>query len=109
MIGNWNVTKEDAITISAIVHRAHKLAEKNGKEFDHLNLVMDITACHLHGCPLKLKELLIAPQFDFSHDVFGIACHIDRETGKLTNCFLPRYAKPSTLTRRNHCLNLSTP
>lgn len=54
---------------------------------------MDITACHLNGCPLKLRELLKAEDFNFMHDIAGISAHIDRRTGKLLNHFIPRYAK----------------
>ena len=57
-----------------------------------LTVVMDIDACHSNGCPLKLGELLRASDFEFAHDVGGIITNINRETGKLENCFLPRYA-----------------
>ncbi len=53
---------------------------------------MDITAAHRNGCPLKLDELLKAEDFDFAHDVFGIRRYINRKTGKLENCFLPRFS-----------------
>lgn len=54
---------------------------------------MDITATHANGCPLKLAELLAADDFNFSHDVAGIYRHLDRTTGKLLDCFLPRFAQ----------------
>jgi len=75
---NWVVSKEDAILINQIVH--------------FLQLNMDITATHLNGCSLKLVELLKTDDGNFAHDVFGIRRHIDRETGQLKHCFLPRYA-----------------
>ena len=53
------------------------------------NLVMDIDACHNNGCPLKLTELLNTSDFNFAHDVGGIITNINRNTGKLENCFLP--------------------
>jgi hypothetical protein len=53
---------------------------------------MDIAACNANGCKLKLEEFLAAPGFDFIHDVIGIQRHINRETGQLGDCFLPRYA-----------------
>jgi len=56
------------------------------------SLQMDIIATHVSGCRLKLKKLLGAESSDFLHDVVGIINHLDRESGKLTNCFLPRYA-----------------
>lgn len=56
---------------------------------------MDVTACHANGCPLDLEKLLHADAFNFSHDVFGIARYINRNTGKLENCFVPRCALPA--------------
>lgn len=53
---------------------------------------MDLTACHCNGCELDLDRLLLAPDPDFGHDVCGIRRHIDRRTGKLGGCFLPRCA-----------------
>ncbi len=53
---------------------------------------MDIQACHTHGCCLKLVDLLKADNSNFLHDVIGINQHLDRDTGKLMDCFLPRYA-----------------
>ncbi len=84
----WDITREDALTIGAIVKRATKA----GSVKDPLSLNMDITACHLNGCPLKLSELLNAEPFDFAHDIHGITAHIDRETGALRDCFVPRFA-----------------
>lgn len=52
---------------------------------------MDITACHLNGCPLDLPGLADASIGDFNHDVMGIRKFINRETGKLEGDF-PRYA-----------------
>lgn len=56
------------------------------------DLEMDIIACHLNGCPLDLVRLRDADKGTFGHDVFGIRKYLDRNTGKLTNCFLPRCA-----------------
>lgn len=86
----FNVTKEDARLIMDIVNRVRDLAIAPG--IDYLGLEMDVTACHANGCPLKLAELLGAKEFDFLHDIGGIHRHINRETGKLENCFLPRFA-----------------
>jgi len=79
--------------ISKITSRACKLADGWGLKLDFLSTEMDITACHANGCPLKLKELLAATDGNFGHDVFGIVRHIDRITGQLGECFLPRYAE----------------
>ena len=92
---NFKATKEEHMLISAIAKRAVEMAAKQGKEYPMMDAVMDINACHSNGCPLKLAELLEAPPFDFAHDVFGIYRHINRQTGQLEDCFLPRYARPA--------------
>ncbi len=83
------VSRADSALIAQIVKRA---AAAN----PHLNLVslnMDITACHVNGCPLRLVDLLAAPEGDFGHDVHGISRFIDRNTGKIPiNKFQPRCA-----------------
>lgn len=60
-----------------------------------VDLVMDITAVHANGNPLRLTDLLSADAFNFSHDIGGIRNHLDRETGKLTQCFRPRFSQPA--------------
>ena len=57
---------------------------------------MDLWAIHVSSCPLRLAELLAADDFNFSHDVFGVTNHIDRETGGMRHFFLPRFAAPQT-------------
>lgn len=78
--------------IVAIADRAVKLAADSGVTLDKLSTIMDVTACHLNGCPLRLPDMLNGPDFDLAHDVVGIVNHIDRKTGKLDGRFLPRYA-----------------
>lgn len=91
---NWNITKADADKIHAIATRAMP-----GKKYPHFtDLTMDLTACHLNGCPLDLNGLLVASDADFCHDINGIWNHLDRETGKLTDCFVPRYAAKYAVT-----------
>ncbi len=63
-----------------------------GIGLDEFSLQMDIIATHINGCKLKLKELLAADTGNFLHDVCGIIRHLDRTTGKLIDCFVPRYA-----------------
>lgn len=92
---NWHVTMEETKVIAEIARRAILLAEEVGIEYNQCDAVMDLTAIHANGCKLKLHELVDAPKFDFAHDVFGIRLHINRRTGQLKNCFLPRYAEPA--------------
>lgn len=87
---NWKVTKEEMKLIQNISRRAVEIWPKAKT----INIDMDITATHCNGCPLDLEKLLAADDFNFAHDIAGISNCLDRKTGKLTNCFLPRYAKP---------------
>jgi len=89
---NWKCPRKDYALIDQIVERAKaegllvgSLAE------DAKALCMDITAAHCNGNKLDLERWLAADKFNFAHDLCGIVRHIDRETGKLTNCFLPRF------------------
>jgi len=90
---DFDATAEDAALIEQIVDRHEALFQRlfPAQPFDRLSASMDLTATHLNGCPLRLKDLLEADDFNFAHDVGGIARHIDRSTGQLTRCFLPRF------------------
>jgi len=89
---NWKTTKRENELIVKIAKRANTMAKEIDVKYSIMDINMDITATHLNGCSLKLKELLEADNFNFAHDIFGIYRHINRVTGKLGNCFLPRYA-----------------
>lgn len=81
--------------IVKIVERFEKMVKKMGTRIapeERRTLLMDITACHANGCPLKLQAMLDGADFDFAHDVSGIQRHINRNTGKIEHCFLPRFA-----------------
>jgi hypothetical protein len=84
---NWDISKEDSLIIGKIAQRAVKLL---GTDF--IDTSMDITAVHLNDTPLRLNDLLNADDFNFAHDVNGIAGHLNRQTGMLMNCFLPRFS-----------------
>ena len=87
---NFNITLADDRLLDKIVGRAK--AHIPALQGDSMLAVsMDLTACHCNGCPLQLAELLAAKHEDFEHDVLGIRRHIDRQTGKLPDCFSPRY------------------
>lgn len=87
---NWHVSANEHDLIVAIARKA--LADLKGYPDDQRTLIMDLTATHANGTPLKLRELLTAEPFDFAHDIYGIRKHINRQTGELEDCFLPRYA-----------------
>lgn len=54
---------------------------------------MDLCACHANGNPLRLADLLAADDLNFTHDITGIARHMDRETGQLRDLFSPRFSR----------------
>ena len=88
---NWSATKEEHQLLVEIAQRAVGLNSDYSDDFQ--GLMMDITACHLNGNPLKLEELLKTDDFNFMHDINGINRFIDRNNGELTQCFLPRLSK----------------
>lgn len=94
---SFKVTQDDADLINKIVDRLLTMKHPdNGRRFFsqalRMDLVMDFTATHANGCALRLSELLAADEFNFAHDALGIRRHLNRKTGKLENCFLPRFA-----------------
>jgi hypothetical protein len=90
----FHVSRVEMDIINKIADRAVAMAKKHGVNYDKMTADMDVTACHANGCPLDLPKLLAADNFNFSHDIFGIARHINRSTGQLENCFVPRCAMP---------------
>ena len=88
---NWNTTLEDSQTITAIADRFMQFVGLP-REYK-LTVIMDIESTHNNGCKLNLYELLKADDYNFIHDVNGIRRHINRNTGKLEDCFIPRYAE----------------
>lgn len=92
---SFKVSKTDQRIIQQIADRATAMASNlETAAYPTVDAMMDITAVHANGCPLRLSELLAAEPFDFSHDVFGVRRHLNRETGQLENFFTPRFAIP---------------
>lgn len=90
--GNFDVSREDDGLIERIVYRAEELYRRYGLSDTRLHITLDITVTHVNGCPLDLGKLLAADAFTFAHDVLGIRRHLNRQTGKLEDCFVPRCA-----------------
>lgn len=88
----YNITTEDRNTISLIGQRFQQIASRLGRNIDQLGIELDLIFCHLNDVKLDLERLLGADDSNFVHDVAGINRHIDRETGKLQDCFYPRFA-----------------
>lgn len=88
--------KQDRALIQRIGDRALELGLVDASAgYSMMDCLMDINAAHSNGCPLDLARLLAADDFNFIHDVAGIARHLDRNSGKLTGHFLPRFASKS--------------
>ncbi len=82
-----NTTKEDLRIIGQLAARAIELGVPRAQ----MDLVMDLELAHSET-PLRLRDMEGAQPSDLIHDVAGIVRHLDRETGELRDCFLPRYA-----------------
>lgn len=93
---NLHASKEDSRKIIDIMLRAASLMNFEVRGVDRLTVSMDLTACHANGCPLDLDGMLSCSASDLIHDVAGISAHIDRQTGQLRDCFMPRYAKANS-------------
>lgn len=83
----------DARAIYKIAVRAGHMAHEHGRDYPIMDADMDLTAAHCNGTPLDLSALLAADDANFAHDVFGIRRHLNRKTGKLENCFSPRFSQ----------------
>jgi len=89
---DWNKIGGDEFkTIRKIVDRASDLLTEQDVKHDKLSLLMDVQAAHL-ACPLRLADMLTANESDLMHDISGIVRHLNRETGELMDCFVPRHA-----------------
>jgi len=82
--------RETTDTISAILKRMR--AELSGVTIGGLDLVMDLTVCHNKG-HVDLPTLLATDTGTLAHDLSGIVRHLDRGTGEMTDCFVPRCRK----------------
>jgi hypothetical protein len=85
------ITRSEKPIVRDIAIRARRMALAAGIKRAAINFEMDIAAVHNNDVKLRLSDLLAADDFNFSHDVFGIYQHLDRSTGKLGDCFLPRF------------------
>jgi hypothetical protein len=56
-----------------------------------ITFTMDLELCHSQN-PLRLQEMLFATPSALIHDVCGINKNLNHDTGKLDNCFSPRYS-----------------
>lgn len=76
----------------AAMHKVMDRALKQYPTYPPMTLALDLLNAH-DDVGLDFERLLAFEAFDFSHDITGICNHMDRSTGKLRHCFLPRCAK----------------
>lgn len=88
---DWSkLSKSDYELIIMIAHRFEaEFPRPDG--YTRLDFIMDMSAAHL-DCPMDLCALKAADRFTFAHDIGGITRHLNRQTAKLENCFVPRTA-----------------
>ena len=88
---DFDIERVDADRIKAILDRTEMMGiTKHGDRRVH---AMDLTACHLNGCPLKLGAMVDGDIASVAHDIFGINQHLDRTTGQIDDAkFSPRFS-----------------
>jgi hypothetical protein len=86
----FNATKKEMDAIMAATKRCRGTVTR-----EPIQILMDLEVTHSNGTPLDFDALLAFDDFSFFHDINGIANNLNRRTGQLENCFLPRCAKPS--------------
>jgi hypothetical protein len=96
----FTATRAERELIQLIADRATAIRAKHKIESDIVATKMDLEATHCNGCRLDFRRLLAADDFNLSHDVFGIERHLNRSTGRLEHCFLPRFHEREPATRR---------
>ena len=92
---NFKATPTDLALIEGIIDRGWAIPWLRASYENRMDMLMDVTAVHLNGNPLRLKEMLGADDFNFAHDMSGICSCLDRNTGKLTHGFSPRFSAPA--------------
>jgi hypothetical protein len=91
---SFDCTNEERQAAKRIAERYNRLLISNGfKPLGEVDVIMDLIATHANGCPLDFARLERADDFNLMHDVDGIGAHLDRDTGELGDCFLPRFAR----------------
>lgn len=101
----FDATDDELALVKQIVERAKAGGWAKGPKspkhwYEPLTMEMDLLGTHANGCPMDFAAMLAAEDFHFLHDVAGIAKHINRRTGKLGDCFMPRFhRRPAKINR----------
>lgn len=94
---SFNTSRHEFDLIAKIVDRAWGIDWLRRSYHQRMDMHMDVSAVHANGNPLRLEGLLAADDFNFAHDMSGICNCLDRDTGKLTKGFSPRFSQPQAI------------
>ena len=92
----FNLPYRERNLITKIAERAREIDAQVNPDLRRRSMLqwqLDIAACHANACALDLERLEGFDAFNFCHDVFGIARHLDRKNSTLKDCFTPRAAR----------------
>lgn len=88
---SFEATRLERFWCRKVVDRAEVEGLLNGRS--RFEVEMDLIATHVNGCPMDFYRMMTGDLPGFAHDIHGIAHHLDRSTGKLMDCFVPRFAR----------------
>ena len=95
---SFELPPQEAALIDVIAMRVKLWSDDNGENFDVSDTVMDLRIVHKNIIALRLDEMArVIEEGDLMHDVAGIRRHLNRRTGQLEDCFLPRFAVAETV------------
>lgn len=89
---SYSCSKNDWAISHRIMDRIMAIATAGGFEINRQALHQDLMTAHCNATPLRMWQLFASETGDFTHDVLGIALHIERTTGRMLNGFTPRFA-----------------
>lgn len=96
MTVSFDVTAPQRAQITRIAKRWMAMLRASGMRpsYDIIDVRMTVSAVVAQKqVPLDLDALEQSNEFDFLHDMSGMHRHMDRTTGLLRDCFLPRAAR----------------
>jgi hypothetical protein len=76
--------------MTKVADRAEDEFTEMGIKIDRMTLVMDLLNADDMG--MNWERLHEAPRVEFMHDICGIVTNMNRRTGVVENCFVPRFA-----------------
>lgn len=88
------ISREEMRLVKQIADRAASLYnEQLDTEVNPVFIEAEIQYCHVHVCPLRLKEFAEADDSNFAHDISGIHRHLNYRRNIMDDCFMPRFAR----------------